>query len=441
MREVSVMQQLRKRIQSRTAKVGVIGLGYVGLPMAVGAAVAGYPVIGFDIDKRKIDAIAAGERYIEDVEPDEWKLAIESGKFIATMDFVRLRECDVVLICVPTPINRAKEPDMSAVEAATDSIARALRAEQLIIVESTTYPGTTVELVKPRLEATGLRAGIDFALVFSPERIDPGNKRFKLRQVPKVVGGLTEQCTQLAVEFYTAFIDQLVPVSSPTAAEMTKIYENVFRSVNIALVNELALLCNRMGLNVWEVIDAASTKPYGFMTFYPGPGLGGHCIPVDPYYLAWKARHYDFHVKFVELSATINDSMPYYVCSRVNDALNSVRKSVSGSDILILGVTYKRDVADLRESPALKIIEILHQRGAKVSYHDPYFPTLHVQDHIDLHLQSDTLSPERLREADCVVVVADHSSYDWAMIAENAPLIVDTRNALKAFPAPHIWRL
>ncbi|MCS7311072.1 MAG: nucleotide sugar dehydrogenase, partial [Armatimonadetes bacterium] len=248
-------------------------------------------------------AIAAGERYIEDVEPDDWKLAIETGKLTATMDFIRLRECDVVLICVPTPINRAKEPDMSAVEAATDAIARALRAEQLIIVESTTYPGTTVELVKPRLEATGLRAGVDFALVFSPERIDPGNKRFKLRQVPKVVGGLTEQCTQLAIEFYSPFIDQLVPVSSPTAAEMTKIYENVFRSVNIALVNELALLCNRMGLDVWEVIDAASTKPYGFMTFYPGPGLGGHCIPVDPYYLAWKARHYDFHVKFVELSA------------------------------------------------------------------------------------------------------------------------------------------
>lgn len=435
------MQQLRQRLQSRTAKVGVIGLGYVGLPMAVGVATAGYPVIGFDIDRRKIEAIIAGERYIEDVDPDEWKFVIENGKLTATSDFVRLRECDVVLVCVPTPINRAKEPDMSAVESATDSIARTLRAEQLIIVESTTFPGTTVELVQPRLEATGLRAGVDFALVFSPERIDPGNKRFKLRQVPKVVGGLTEQCTQLAIEFYGAFIDQLVPVSSPTAAEMTKIYENVFRSVNIALVNELALLCNRMGLNVWEVIDAASTKPYGFMTFYPGPGLGGHCIPVDPYYLAWKARHHDFHVKFVELSATINDSMPYYVCSRVNDALNSHFKSVNGTDVLILGVTYKRDVADLRESPALKIIEILHQRGAKVSYHDPYIPILHVHDHVDLHLQSETLTPERLQQADCVVIVADHSSYDWNMIAENAKLIVDTRNALKAFSAPHIWKL
>ncbi|MGQ9488133.1 MAG: nucleotide sugar dehydrogenase [Armatimonadota bacterium] len=435
------MQQLRQRIQSRTAKVGVIGLGYVGLPMAVGAGTAGYSVIGFDIDRRKIEAISAGERYIEDVDPDEWKFVIENGKLTATSDFVRLRECDVVLVCVPTPINRAKEPDMSAVEAAADSIARTLRAEQLIIVESTTYPGTTVELVQPRLEATGLRAGTDFALVFSPERIDPGNKRFKLRQVPKVVGGLTEQCTQLAIEFYSPFIDQLVPVSSPTAAEMTKIYENVFRSVNIALVNELALLCNRMGLNVWEVIDAASTKPYGFMTFYPGPGLGGHCIPVDPYYLAWKARHYDFHVKFVELSATINDSMPYYVCSRVNDALNSHFKSVNGSDVLILGVTYKRDVADLRESPALKIIEILHQRGAKVSYHDPYIPTLHVHDHVQLHLQSETLTAERLQQADCVVIVADHSSYDWGMIAENAKLIVDTRNAMKAFPLPHIWKL
>lgn len=435
------MQQLRQRIQSRTAKVGVIGLGYVGLPMAVGAGTAGYSVIGFDIDRRKIEAISAGERYIEDIDPDEWKFVIENGKLTATSDLVRLRECDVVLVCVPTPINRAKEPDMSAVEAATDSIARTLRAEQLIIVESTTYPGTTVELVQPRLEATGLRAGIDFALVFSPERIDPGNKRFKLRQVPKVVGGLTEQCTQLAIEFYSPFIDQLVPVSSPTAAEMTKIYENVFRSVNIALVNELALLCNRMGLNVWEVIDAASTKPYGFMTFYPGPGLGGHCIPVDPYYLAWKARHYDFHVKFVELSATINDSMPYYVCSRVNDALNSHFKSVNGSDVLILGVTYKRDVADLRESPALKIIEILHQRGAKVSYHDPYIPTLHVHDHVQLHLQSEALTAERLQQADCIVIVADHSSYDWDMIAENAKLIVDTRNAMKAFSSPHIWKL
>lgn len=435
------MQQLEQRIRSRSAKVGVIGLGYVGLPMAVGAGVAGYPVIGFDIDQQKIDAIREGQRYIEDVDPDEWKLVIETGRLIATNDFVRLRECDVVLICVPTPINRAKEPDMSAVEAATDAIARALRAEQLIIVESTTYPGTTVELVKPRLEATGFRAGVDFALAFSPERIDPGNKRFKLRQVPKVVGGLTDNCTHLAVEFYSAFIEQIVPVSSPTAAEMTKIYENVFRSVNIALVNELALLCNRMGLNVWEVIEAASTKPYGFMTFYPGPGLGGHCIPVDPYYLAWKARHYDYHVKFVELSATINDSMPYYVCSRVNDALNSHQKSVNGSDVLILGVTYKRDVADLRESPALKVIEILHQRGAKVSYHDPFIPTLHVDDRVDLHLQSETFSPERLQQADCVVIIADHSSYDWQMIAENAKLVVDTRNALKAFPAPHIWKL
>lgn len=436
------MNTLEERLRSCSATVGIIGLGYVGLPTAVSAAVAGYEVIGFDIDPQKVEAINAGECYIPDIAPEEWKIAVENHRLKATTGFAQLRKCDVVLICVPTPMSRAKEPDMRAVEAAVGAVARTLRSEQLIILESTTYPGTTVELVQPMLEATGLEAGVDFALAFSPERIDPGNKRFTLRQVPKVVGGVNALSTELACLFYRAFIDQVVPVSSPTTAEMVKIYENVFRSVNIALVNELALLCDRMGLDVWEVIDAASTKPYGFMTFFPGPGLGGHCIPIDPYYLAWKARHYDFHVRFIELSAAINENMPYYVCSKIGRALNDQHKCLRGSNIFILGVTYKRDVPDLRESPALKIIEILHRQGAKVGYHDPFIPSLKVEgNHCTLTLTREELSAQRLQQADCVVIVADHSSYDWAFIAQHAPLVVDTRNALKSFPAPHIIRL
>ncbi|HZO91561.1 MAG TPA: nucleotide sugar dehydrogenase [Chthonomonadaceae bacterium] len=411
---------------------GIIGLGYVGLPTAVAAARSGWHVLGFDIDAERVERLNSGASHVADVSDDDLSALIRLERFGATHDMTRLAECDVVLICVPTPINQSKEPDLGPVIAAAQSVARALRPGQLIVLESTTYPGTTVEVVQPILEASGLKAGQDFKLAFAPERLEPGNMRYKLTDIPKVVGGLTPECAQAAITFYGSFIKQIVPVSSPTAAEMVKIYENVFRCVNIAFVNELALLCNRMGLDVWEVIEAASTKPYGFMPFYPGPGLGGHCIPVDPHYLAWKAKHYDFHVKFIELAASINDNMPYFVCNRVASVLNEHRKCINGSRILVLGVTYKRDVADLRESPALRIIELLSARGGNVCYHDPYIPSLELTvkgRKVTFH--SVPLSAELLRSADCCVIVTDHSSYDWHFIAEHAPLIMDTRNALK----------
>lgn len=431
-------------LRAHFGTAGIIGLGYVGLPTAMAAARSGWKVLGFDIDASRVEALNQGRSHVADVSDADLAEMIHSHRFTATTEGARLAECDVALICVPTPINRSKEPDLSAVVSASEMIACALRPGQLIVLESTTYPGTTVEVVQPILESTGLKAGQDFYLAFAPERLEPGNMRFKLADIPKVVGGLTPECTEMARTFYGAFIDKVVPVSSPTVAEMVKIYENVFRCINIAFVNELAMLCNRMDIDVWEVIEAASTKPYGFMPFYPGPGLGGHCIPVDPHYLAWKAKHYDFHVKFIELAAAINDTMPFFVANRVSGALNDHRKCVNGAKILILGVTYKKDVADLRESPALRIIELLHERGAEVCYHDPFIPSLTLPikgQEVTFH--AEPLTADLLRSADCCVVVADHTSYDWEFVAEHAALIVDTRNALKQLHsrAAHAYRL
>jgi UDP-N-acetyl-D-glucosamine dehydrogenase len=419
---------------------GIIGLGYVGLPTAVAAARSGWRIVGFDIDAPRIAAMNSGRSHVEDVADEDLSLLVESGAFEATMDGSRLAECDVILICVPTPINKSKEPDLGAVISATEMIAKTLRPGQLIVLESTTYPGTTAEVVQPILERGGMKAGEDFLLAFAPERLEPGNNKFHVSEIPKVVGGQTPEATEKAVAFYSAFLQKLVPVSSPTTAEMVKIYENVFRCINIAFVNELAMLCNRMDIDIWEVIEAAKTKPYGFMPFYPGPGLGGHCIPVDPHYLAWKARHHDFHVKFIELAASINDNMPYFVVERAASALNNHAKCLKNSDVLVLGVTYKKDVADMRESPALKVIELLHAKGANVSYHDPFIPVLEVETAGEpLHFTSDDLTPERVRRADCVVVVTDHTRVDWEMLARESSLIVDTRNALKSVvPDPSV---
>lgn len=412
---------------------GIIGLGYVGLPTAMAAARQGWKILGFDIDTARVAALNAGKSHVEDVSDADLSDQIAKEQFEATTDSSRISECDVVLICVPTPINKSKEPDLGPVIAATRAIARALRPGQLIVLESTTYPGTTEEVVKPLLEETGLKAGQDFLLAFAPERLEPGNMKHALPDIPKVVGGNTPEASEAAREFYGSFIKHVVPVSSATAAEMVKIYENVFRCVNIAFVNELAMLCNRMGIDVWEIIEAAKTKPYGFMPFYPGPGLGGHCIPVDPHYLAWKARHYDFRCQFIELAAGINDGMPYFVCDRVAYALNEHQKCLKNANILVLGVTYKKDVADLRESPALQVIRQLCIHGARVTFNDP-----HVSE-VDIELPggvtqftSVPLTEAALREADCVVIVTDHTAFDYRLIADNASLIVDTRNALKS---------
>jgi len=423
---------------------GIIGLGYVGLPTAVAAARAGWQVVGFDIDPERVNSLNSGASHVADVDSHTLAALVEERRFRATTDTSRIAECDVVLICVPTPINRSREPDLTAVVAASRAVRAALRHGQLVILESTTYPGTTVEVVQPILEESGLKATHDFLLAFAPERLEPGNMRFALADIPKVVGGLTPAATERAVQFYSAFIRTVVPVSSPTAAEMVKIYENVFRCINIAFVNELALLCSRMGLDVWEIIDAAATKPYGFMPFYPGPGLGGHCIPVDPHYLAWKAKHYDFHVKFIELAASINDSMPYFVLERVMTALNDQGKCLRGARVLVLGVTYKRDVDDIRESPALKVMELLHGRGAEVAFHDPFVESVDIETRdgtVAFHRRQ--LSPQLVHSADCCVIITDHSSYDWTSIAEHARLIVDTRNALRDHrdKAPHAYSL
>ncbi|MCC6443927.1 MAG: nucleotide sugar dehydrogenase [Armatimonadetes bacterium] len=431
--------QLNEKIMTREALVGIIGMGYVGLPMAVEIARAGFRVLGVDVDEERVDSINRGSSYIDDIASEDIEPLVAQGLLGATRDFGELGQADIVLICVPTPINRAKDPDMSFVASATEQVARCQRAQQLIVLESTTYPGTTTELLQPRLEKEGMKAGTDFYLAFSPERIDPGNKRYKPGDIPKVVGGVTEKCTERAVLFYSQFIRKVVPVSSPTAAEMVKIYENIFRNINIAFVNELAMLCDRMGLDVWEIIDAASTKPYGFMAFYPGPGLGGHCIPVDPHYLAWKAKHYDFHVKFIELAASINDNMPYHVCRKVASVLNGMRKSVNGSRILVLGVTYKKDVADLRESPALRLLELLRQQGADVFYNDPYIPELILED--GALMESVPLSDRLLEDTDCVLIVSDHSGYPYEWIASQSKAVVDTRNAMKHHTFDHVVRL
>ncbi len=431
---------LELKIRSRTAQVGVIGLGYVGLPLAVETARAGFPVLAVDIDAARAAAVNRGESYIADVRPQEVRRLVQAERLVATTNYDTLSRADVLIICVPTPLTKSKEPDLSHIVAAANACVLILRAGHLVVLESTTYPGTTVEVVKPALDARGLRAGSDFHLAFSPERIDPGNKTHAFRDVPKIVGGLTPACTRIAQMFYEQVVQRVVAVSSPTVAEMTKVYENVFRNVNIALVNELTLLCNRMGVDVWEVIDAAATKPYGFMPFYPGPGVGGHCIPVDPYYLSAKAREYDFHARFIELAATVNDSMPYYVVSRATEALGAKGKTLCGARVLVLGVAYKKDISDARMSPSLKIMELLEKRGAVVTYHDPHIPAITLTNPGGT-ISSVPLTDEGLSALDCVILATDHSAIDYEWVADRASLIIDTRNRLRGNNAAHVVRL
>jgi UDP-N-acetyl-D-glucosamine dehydrogenase len=424
-------------------RVGIIGCGYVGLPLALRFAEAGHRVTGFDTDSRKVEMLNAGKSYIEHIQQAKIQQYVNSRHFSASNDFSRLAENDAVIICVPTPLNEYREPDLSYVENTAKSIQPYLQRGQLIVLESTTYPGTTEELVLPILEKSGLHCpivsgpenenvAVDFFLAFSPEREDPGNKQYGLAQIPKVVGGVNPPSGRAAQALYGQVVARVVPVSSTKAAEMTKLLENIFRCVNIALVNELKLLCQRMGMDVWEVIDAAASKPFGFMPFYPGPGLGGHCIPVDPFYLSWKAREYDFSTRFIELAGEVNTAMPYHVVESIAEALNNHKKSLKGSKLLILGVAYKKDVDDLRESPTLKIMEILQKRGAEFDYNDPYFPHLHKMRHYDYsHMKSVPLSAETLGKYDAVIIATDHSSYDYGAIVDAAKLVVDTRNATR----------
>ncbi len=424
---------LERTIADHSARVCVIGLGYVGLPLAVGFARCGYTVIGLDVDERKVASLRRSESYIQDVSDGTLAPLIEQDLLRPTTDYDQLHNVDIVFICVPTPFDAMKAPDLTDVEAAAHGIAQRLHRGQLIVLQSTTYPGTTEEVVQPILEGTGMVAGEHFCLAFSPERIDPGNAQFTAENTPKVVGGVTPLCTQLAVDLLKQLTPQIHIVSAPRAAEMTKLLENIFRSVNIALVNELALLSERMGIDFWEVIGAASTKPFGFMPFYPGPGVGGHCIPVDPYYLSWKAREYDFYTKFIELAAEVNQSMPYHVVERTVQALGRQGKALHGARVLVLGVAFKRDVDDARNSPAERVIELLRSAGAQVQYNDPYVPCYRVGGNVfcgqQVVLESQPLTEELLSAHDVVVIVSAHRVYDYAWIVEHAPLIVDCMNA------------
>jgi len=444
--DVSI-DQLKKKIQQREARVGIIGLGYVGLPLALLYSEQKFKVTGFDIDARKVDTLAKGGSYIYRIEPKEIQAAKANG-FTATSDYAQLEAMDAIIICVPTPLNEYHEPDLSFITDTTHSIAPHLRAGQLVVLESTTYPGTTEEVMIPILEKenkAGLKAardgafsGKEFFVAFSPEREDPGNTTVARRDIPKVVGGLNPPASELAAALYGSIFNRTVPVSSPAAAEMTKLLENIYRCVNIALVNELKLLSLRMGIDIWEVIEAASTKPFGFHPFYPGPGLGGHCIPVDPFYLSWKAKEWDFRTRFIELAGEINVNMPYHVLASVGSALNAHKKSVNGARVLVLGVAYKKDIDDLRESPSLTIIELLQKDGAQVSYNDPYFPFIGKGRKYDLQMKCADLND--LAQYDCVVIVTDHSDYDYKRIVQESKLVVDTRNATRGIQSPKIVR-
>ena len=439
------VDQLKSKIKERQAQVGIIGLGYVGLPLALLYSEQKFQVTGFDIDQRKVDTLAKGGSYIYRITPDEIQTAKAQG-FSATANYSQISAMDAIIICVPTPLNEYHEPDLSFITNTTHAIAPHLRPGQLVVLESTTYPGTTEEVMLPILEKEntggfkaardGAPSGKEFLVAFSPEREDPGNTTVARRDIPKVVGGLNPQAAEVAGALYGAIFNRTVQVSSPAAAEMTKLLENIYRCVNIALVNELKLLCLRMGIDIWEVIAAASTKPFGFHPFYPGPGLGGHCIPVDPFYLSWKAKEWDFRTRFIELAGEINTNMPYHVLASVGSALNRHKKSVNGARVLVLGVAYKRDIDDLRESPALTIIELLQKDGAQVSYHDPYFPFIGKGRKYDLQMKCATL--ENLGQYDCVLIVTDHSDYDYARIVQESQLVVDTRNATKGISSPKI---
>jgi UDP-N-acetyl-D-glucosamine dehydrogenase len=437
----ALARELADKIASRSARTGVVGLGYVGLPLAVEFTRSGFHTTGIDLDERKIDAINAGRSYIPDVATEDVARFRSAGLLDATTDFAVVSELDTINICVPTPLRKTKDPDMSYIVSAAESIASHLHPGMLVVLESTTYPGTTEEVVQPLLEANGLRAGRDFFLAFSPERVDPGNPTFQTHNVPKVVGGLTPACSELAAALYGTAIKTIVPVSSTRVAEMVKLLENTFRAVNIGLVNELALMCDRMNIDVWEVVEAARTKPFGFMAFYPGPGLGGHCIPIDPVYLSWKAKQSGFDPRFIELAGHINGAMPHYVVEKVAEALNSRRKAVNGSNVLIVGVAYKRDIDDLRESPALDVMGLLHAKGARVSYADPHIPEVDARSWSGQYaLRSVPATAETFGQYDCIVIVTDHKDFDYRAMVERADIVVDTRNAIK-FSAPNVFRL
>ncbi|MHC4471115.1 MAG: nucleotide sugar dehydrogenase [Planctomycetota bacterium] len=429
------MADLRQKIEDRSALIAVIGLGYVGLPVGVVFAEAGYPVLGIDVSAEKVESIKSGRSYVQDVPTEVLEPLVKEGRIEATTDFDRLSEADAISICVPTPLNKTKDPDLSYVVTATKDITAHLRSQQLVILESTTYPGTTQELVLPILEESGLEVGKDFFVAFSPERVDPGNPHYGVKNTPKVVGGVTERCTELAALLYEAALDVVVPVSSASAAETVKLLENTFRSVNIGLVNEIAIMCDRLKIDVWEVIDAAATKPFGFMPFYPGPGLGGHCIPIDPHYLSWKLKTLNYKARFIELAGEVNSEMPDYVMTKIVNGLNDHKKPVNGSRILVIGVAYKPDIDDVRESPALDILKLLKLRGADVSYHDPFVP--------ELRLNGETLRSAPLEDGgyDCAVITSDHSSLDYEQITRSFPLVVDTRNATKGIRSENVVKL
>ncbi|MDQ3169693.1 MAG: nucleotide sugar dehydrogenase [Acidobacteriota bacterium] len=432
---------LRERIRSRQARTGVVGLGYVGLPLAVELGKAGYTAVGIDLDDRKVDAVNAGTSYIPDVATSDVAALLAAKKLSATTDFACVADLDTINICVPTPLRKTKDPDLSYIVAATERIAEFLKPGTLVVLESTTYPGTTDEVVQPILERGGLKGGVDFFLAFSPERVDPGNPTFNTHNVPKVVGGLTPTCSALAADLYGAAIETIIPVSSTRVAEMVKLLENTFRAVNIGLVNELALMCDKLGIDVWEVVGAAATKPFGFMPFYPGPGLGGHCIPIDPFYLSWKVRQTGFEPRFIELAGHINSNMPHYVVDKVADALNSRRKSINGAHVLIAGIAYKRDIDDMRESPALDVMSLLHAKGAVVTFADPWVP--HLDGHewqAGVDLAAVELTSAALKAADCVVITTDHTAFDYDQILREADVIVDTRNAIKG-SHPNVFKL
>lgn len=430
---------LKTKIERRRARVAVIGLGYVGLPLAVEFAKAGFRVDGIDLDRRKAASVNRGQNYILDVSDADLMGVVRSGRLRATDDYGVLRNCDAVHICVPTPYTATKDPDIGYILRAAEGIARHLHRDMLVILKSTTYPETTTKVVRPILERKGLRAGRDFHLAFSPERIDPGNKQFTTATTPTVVGGYTRRCGELARLLYSSIIERVVMVSSPSAAEMTKLLENIFRSVNIALVNELACLCERMDdIDIWEVVDAAATKPYGFMPFYPGPGLGGHCIPIDPYYLAWKAKEYDFHTDFIELAAETNENMPYHVVNKVIAALSDIGLSASRSRVLVLGVAFKKDIDDIRSSPAIKVIELLKPKVKSLVYHDPFVPSF--TEH-GLSMRSVKMSRGLVRSVDCVVITTNHSCFDYKDIVKQARLVIDTRNATKGMRSRKIVKI
>jgi UDP-N-acetyl-D-glucosamine dehydrogenase len=423
---------LKEKIENKRVVVGILGLGYVGLPLAREFASAGVRVMGFDVDEPKVKKLNSGKSILKTVSNESVKDMVKSGLFTATVDMAQMKKADAILICVPTPLTENREPDMQYVEGSCRTIAKYIRKGQLISLESTTYPGTTRELMKPILEAGGLKAGRDFYLAYSPEREDPGNKHFTTKTIPKVVGGLTAACKELARQLYSLAIDTMVPVSSLEAAESAKILENVYRCINIAMVNELKMVFDRMDIDVWEVIRAASTKPFGYHPFYPGPGLGGHCIPIDPFYLTWKARQFGMPTRFIELAGEINTDMPHYVVHKVMEALNARRKSLNGSKVLVLGLAYKPDIDDVRESPSLELIELLKTGGAKVDYNDPYLPQTHKMREYDLKMKSVPLTAAKLKRYDCVLISTNHSDYDYPWIVKHAKLVVDTRNATAA---------